>query len=676
MRRSLKAVGVAACITVLLQLTFLLGWMFFGGEKIEERDLESMEAATEDLEDAESSLVSDEALMEDEVVPEVPLELPEEKTGLEMRFPFVHVSDEAVERWFALANEEMESSEEPLDVSEVKIAFDELEKEVSEVVSTFRKYRHNLYLEMIEEPLISMLDEVLNDAKWKDSSSDHSQQEKSEKEKILTLKPRRDKCGEWKGKMADDQSQTFKLRSFSISPSVSQDHADLWREAFRRTGQGWKENLKLEDFENHAHQMLVLPLSHKAEFISGNLPSKERTYRVTLNRFIDSNNWPSFSVDQELILSIAAMLKSYGCDGGIRSRIILPLSYLIGTSRFDCEEFFQTEWESSGPSSIWILKKVSQNGTPQFLQGTEALKRKYGRCTGSSMPILLQQSVVQPLLIHSRRIKWHVLVLVSQVSPIISFVHTGFISLASPEARTDSSGGVGSTLSNVDAMLRETTNLDMQPSYKKRGDIEPPLWDFERFKRHLISFDVCKEPCTAVWEKAKELARLLVSMSREGREEVSSFQVFRVELFVTEELELYLHKASKNIGFLMRDYGLDATWLREEMSELFKEAIALSEHPNAEIKKWESLHDEFKSECGEVTEKSLCERFPFSKLQRGKTEPQRDERTQTDGNDHEDNGENLSAEIGKIVSWDQRTSPQRPLTLERRETKKCLDCMF
>jgi len=339
----------------------------------------------------------------------------------------------------------------------------------------------------------------------------------------------------------------------------------------------------------------------------------------------------------------------------------------------------------------------------QVVTGLAPLRRQYGHCQSSvATPVLVERAVPSPLLVHSRRFKWHTLVLVASSDPWRTYFHPGYITLATPNARTERDGPTGTTISSMQSLIQETTDLHKQQYFRERGEQEPPLWTFARLLRYFESYGICDRPCKSLTSRVRAITRLLVEATRRGSlrpvprvsSRFSDFQIIRVDFWVTENLQPILHRGSADVGFLLDDWGSSSEVVRKEMENLIAEAIALAEDPSAPTKEWELLQDEFAdlcrgaeprifNPCKEIESKPLITRATpkpsLSKLasqQHARNQHLQQQQDSAVGDSGGSSGLGGAAPRVQIIEWDApKFSPKQPLSMERLSPRIQLDSM-
>ena len=130
------------------------------------------------------------------------------------------------------------------------------------------------------------------------------------------------------------------------------------------------------------------------------------------------------------------------------------LVYML-TEESQCQAFFASPTHNN---KVWV-EKTDTRGVVAVLKGVAALKEQFGGCKVTSPSVLVQQAFVDPFLIHLRRVKVHLLLLV--VSPSVAFYYPGFVALSSKESRVESSTFAGNSVASKEQLKKQTTNSCM-----------------------------------------------------------------------------------------------------------------------------------------------------------------------------------------------------------------------
>ena len=300
-------------------------------------------------------------------------------------------------------------------------------------------------------------------------------------------------------------------------------------------------------------------------------------------------------------------------------------------AKFTDTQEAQVPWLIKSPAHA-LCPQAQQEGScvedeevPFVVRGIAGLRRQFGKCAQASpnaREVLLERGVLRPLLVHSRRIKYHALLLVAAAEPPWeAYMHRGFVSLASPDARTEENDDFissGAAVGDSQTLERETTDLRRQR--QQRGGNLPggtglSLWPFSRFRQYLDSFGLCKnDRCGKLWKRAKAITRTLLEASIKHQEQAFKdaafrastsssfgFQVFRVSFWIDEDLTPWLHRGSAQLDFLLDKYEPRVEWLEDSMADILAEAVGLATGLRnlTECKEWELLKDQYEEACGE-----------------------------------------------------------------------------
>lgn len=244
----------------------------------------------------------------------------------------------------------------------------------------------------------------------------------------------------------------------------------------------------------------------------------------------DITSWPLTSRLLMQTSSLQSFFRNHGCT--LNSVGIRPSSWLLSDSK-QCQDFFLNLQNEHEINNFWVIKqpgKIScldvngkfSNGICQeidsmpYIVKSLILRRQYEkRCNtmDNNKPLIqIERIAPRPLLVHSRRIKLHVLVLVaSSNNPWLAFIHKGFVTLSGTKVTNnyeEDISGNGAAIPNLNDLFRETTEV------RRSSNSNIQIWNFERFLSHLISFGYCdKITCSKLWNKIYLISKVILESS-------------------------------------------------------------------------------------------------------------------------------------------------------------------
>ncbi len=437
-------------------------------------------------------------------------------------------------------------------------------------------------------------------------------EEEEEEEKEASSLSAPTKCLEWqksraRRKWAKENSRHRRL-VYSIAATVPSAHKELW-ERVLSTNLGIKD-LSQEEQQDKAprDRLLILPWTFSSSLLSlEEYALKKLDYNVLFSRLLLSNwaSWPFVARRQMLSQSLQAYFSDSKFSCSLDSLGIIPYSAFVSHKPEQCRAIFAKFTDVQEAQVPWFIKSSAHmlcsppaNGqqqqqqqqqqqssssttcledeqAPFVVRGLAGLRRQFGRCLApktNSPEVFLERAILRPLLVHSRRIKYHALLLVTSATPPWeAYIHRGFISLASPDARTEDGEfpAIGAAVLDTQMLAKESTDLRRQRSQRGgtiAGGTSLPLWTFARFRQYLDSFGFCKQDrCDSLWKRTKAITQTVLEASifyqgQQGGVDLSSvssssgFQVFRMSFWVDEDLNPWFHRGSSQIDFLLEKY--------------------------------------------------------------------------------------------------------------------------
>ena len=482
-------------------------------------------------------------------------------------------------------------------------------------------------------------------------------------------------CARWSAAAALD-SEPAASPEFSIAPSLPPAHAAVWRLALRDVA-GMRERAEASDatqeelFQGSGSgsesgsgsgprsrsppRLLVLPWTASSALMSiyaaAARSESSGADAVVFGRLAASDvfSWALVARRQELVAALEAHALRAGCGAGAQP-LFRPPSFRVVSEPRECVALFGSQSDEDNRDVPWVVKQfaalacpprpdpasapcIEAGAPPLVVRGLAAVRNQYGRCAGAASaldPVLLERALLRPLLVRSRRLKLHALVLVLGTAPWRARFSRGFATLASPEARTEE-GFAGAAVASTEQLARETTDPRAQPPLHG-GEV--PLWGHARLERHLESFGLCHprggagagagegegDRCAAMWAQVRAVARLLLDASAavhvDARRAGSgrpprAFQVFRIAFSLDEQLVPTLQRGSADLGMLLDEYpGEQGEALRGDVARLLADAAALAAGLKQDSTLWEPLKDQLAEQCGgQVAQPDSCALF-------------------------------------------------------------------
>lgn len=145
------------------------------------------------------------------------------------------------------------------------------------------------------------------------------------------------------------------------------------------------------------------------------------------------------------------------------------------------------------------------------------------------------------------------------------------------------------------------------------GHLTESVWTFQRFIRHLDTFEICKldSTCLNMWKAMKKITNIVVEASAKYiPKNKRRFQLFDMSFWVTATLDPLWSHGSEDVSLLYHlEQSSDLT-LSQYSSEIFRSAIQISEvmhvHPDKtrnislEYAPWEVVkHEIWEEKCQE-----------------------------------------------------------------------------
>mmetsp|Transcript_15587 Transcript_15587/g.20516 ORF Transcript_15587/g.20516 Transcript_15587/m.20516 type:complete len:623 (+) Transcript_15587:162-2030(+) len=344
-------------------------------------------------------------------------------------------------------------------------------------------------------------------------------------------------------------------------------------------------NWEIVDRPENAMAVIVAQSGDSFSWVQSNLRSANTLVSVLQNAPLSKNTQRHLlnSRRQVQLQKAKDYMQEFVCSWA--SLGIRPPSYDIIGEIVDCRGAFSMHQDMNEVNTPWFVKPYSkqtcqqEKGSSMFgcterpdpvhiIQGISPLRKRFGSCSASMLKnelgVIIEKSVENPLLVHSRRIKLHSYLLFASTSPWVVLLHSGLVTLASVDTRTDTTASYsGSAAPDAKTLQRETTN----PFHQRRSNMaehgsvsDLSIWTFSRLVRYLATYGLCEsEPlCSGkILDQVLEIAKVVTDASvKEVNRAQGRFQLFEMSFWVTQSLQVYFDHGSEDLSLLYYAFAL------------------------------------------------------------------------------------------------------------------------
>jgi len=601
------------------------------------------------------------------------------------------VSDEEMNRWFSKLSFKRSST--PIGET---FSLSELHEQVVAASKLIRQERQNLVVESLETSFFDDLQSVDRISKHDNVSPEKAKVDKSIKGDVPIISSE-SLCKQYT--KARIQSAKFNKTMFSIAGTVPAPQVKVWRKIFEESLEWAEMKGDVSDMGNDFLRVLILPWNYEASLmvIPDDVLRKGFKYGVVFSRSLDDlSRTPLLSRRQNLVNALFRFSSRvdmfHGNECSLSTLGIRPAAFVL-SDESQCTEFFKTFSMKTTGTAPWVMKRFAttscmtptscvENDDTLYIEQSTALLKKFGRCDHSTTKtnLVVERAVVDQFMVHSKRIKLHVLLLVTSTTPWTVYINPGFVTFANSKTPK---GGESSFM-----LPTETTE-------PRRQGGNGETWEWARFLRHLDTYGHCSSgKCDALWKRIFQICRLVIEMTtlefsprQQQNSKLGSFQITRLDFWLDSELRPFWQRGSADLGFLFQD-NVDGTVVRR----LFSQAVQVAtDHTHGKSPDWDILKDEYQDRCEHGKKYSPCEAMTpiaITKTQDSRTytsvEHANETSTAAQGQDKKasggvqeanDTGDDAGEDTGDAVIAAEGTwkSPQSPLPMGRRAPRVDMD---